>query len=250
MFWMKLSLLCGLAVLLSFVRALSISGETHLQYQNRGNRYEGVKPKPVSGYDIELISARVDYKEEVKQPPDWFKVQFYLEQLSKVHLTVRELDYKYYYWMDRVQPARPWGPGFHNAFDWLSREVIQQLGHITMYDLGVVVRLDKAEPSQSERVAPAILYHSQGPTVIKGYLFTLKTGGDARLTAAVYKDGESKPLFTQILQRQRGGRPFTVRWDSLQAGHGAYTLVLRGYFLHTNSPIDQTVTFYHQPDVR
>jgi len=221
-----------------------------LQYQNRGNRYEGIKPKPVSGYDIELISARVDYKEEAKQLPAQFKVQFYLERLSKVYLTARELDYKYYYWMDKVQSAQLWRPGFDNTFDWPTREVIQQLGQITMYELGVVARLDKPEPSQSERVAPVIFYYSHLPTVIIGYLFTFKTGGDARLTATVYKDGESEPLFTQILQRQRGGRPFTVRWDSSQAGHGVYTLVLRGYFLNTNSPIDQTVTFYHQPDVR
>ena len=25
--------------------------ELKLQYQNRGNRHEGIKPKPVSGYD-------------------------------------------------------------------------------------------------------------------------------------------------------------------------------------------------------
>src|SRR5262249_49273988 len=146
-------LIFSLAVFLSFVRAPSVSGETHLQYQNRGNCYEGVKPKPVSGYDIELISARVDYKEEVKYLPDRLKAQFYLEQLSQVHLTVRELDYRYYYWMDRVQPAQPWRPGFDNAFDWPTREVIQQLGQIIMYDLGVVARLDKSVPSKSERVA-------------------------------------------------------------------------------------------------
>ena len=178
------------------------------------------------------------------------KAQFYLAQLSQVHLTVRELDYRYYYWMDRVQPAQPWRLGFDNAFDWPTREVIQQLGQITMYDLGVVARLDKSVPSKSERVAPVIFYYSELPPVIKGYLFTFKAGDDARLTCAVYKDGESEPLFTQIFQRQRGGRPFTVRWDSAQAGQGSYRLVLRGYFLETNTPIDQTVTFYHQPDVR
>jgi hypothetical protein len=247
---MVLSLICGLVMLLSLLPAPFVSGQPHLQYQHRGNRYEGIKPKPVSGYDIELISARVDYKEEIEQLPDRLRVQFYLQQLSKVYLTVRELDYKYYYWMDRVQPAQLWRPGFENVFEWPTREVIQQLGQITMYDLGVVARLDKSEPSMSERVAPVIFYHSQAPTVIKGYLFTFKTGGDAHLRCAVYEDGASEPLFTQILQRQRGGRPFTVRWDSSQAGQGSYTLVLGGYFLETNIPIDQTVTFYHQPDVR
>jgi hypothetical protein len=84
MSWSKLSLICSLAVLLSFVQALPVAGETHLQYQDRGNRYEGIKPKPVSGADVELISAIVDYKEEVMQLPERFKVQFYLGQPSKV----------------------------------------------------------------------------------------------------------------------------------------------------------------------
>ena len=31
-----------------------------LQYQNRGDRYEGIKPKPVAGYDIELPVRGID----------------------------------------------------------------------------------------------------------------------------------------------------------------------------------------------
>lgn len=50
-----------LIILLVWVSAAS--AQVELQYQNRGNRYEGIKPKPVSGVDIELISARVDYQE-------------------------------------------------------------------------------------------------------------------------------------------------------------------------------------------
>jgi hypothetical protein len=103
----------------------------------------------------------VDYKEEGTQMPERFKVKVYLAQPSEVHLTVRELDYKYYYWMDKVQPAKPWQPGFDNVFDWPTREVIQQLGKINMYDLGVVARLGNTNPSIVERVAPAIS-HSIG----------------------------------------------------------------------------------------
>ncbi len=86
------------------------------------------------------------------------KVKLYLEQPSKVHLTVRELDYKYYYWMDKVQPSQPWRSGFDNLFEWLTQEVIQRLGELKMYDLGVVARLEKADPSKVERVSPVIFY--------------------------------------------------------------------------------------------
>jgi hypothetical protein len=247
MYLKKTGLIMSLALLFLFAWTSSIWAARH-EYQNRGNRYEGVKPKPVSGYDIELISARVDYHEEVNQTPDRFKVRFYLEQPSQAYLTVRELDYKYYYWMDKVQPPGPWQPGFHNEFEWPTQEVIQQLDQVKMYDLGIVVRLEKPEPGKVERVAPAIFYHSQPPPTIKGYLFTFKTNGDAKLTCSFYKEGELKPVFTRSF-KQRGGRPFTVRWDSSTATGGSYKLVVKGYFLDTNDPIDQIVYFYHQPVV-
>ncbi|NIV69489.1 MAG: hypothetical protein GWN41_05035 [Phycisphaerae bacterium] len=236
-------------MLLPFILTPVASAQSHLQYQNRGNRYEGIRPKPVSGYDIDLISARVDYKEEVEQMPAQLKVKFYLQDTAAVHLTVREVDYKYYYWMDKVRPSEPWRRGFDNVFVWPTQDVIRQLDEIKMYDLGVVARLQKSRPSKVERVAPAIFYHSQFPSPIKGYLFTFKTNGDALLSCSIYKEGEAEPVFTSIFPRQRGGRPFTVRWDSSQARKGSYRLVITGYFLNTSDPIDQTVRFYHQPIV-
>jgi hypothetical protein len=246
----KPRLMMSVMLCLLVVWASSTLGEMHLQYRSRGNRFEGIRSKPVSGFDIELISAGVDYKEEGKQMPERLQVQVYLAQPSQVHLTVRELDYKYYYWMDNVQPAKPWRPGFDNVFDWPSREVIQQLGEIHMYDLGVVARLDNTEPSLVERVAPVIFYHSQVPAHVQGYVFTFRTNGDARLTCEVYDEGSVKPVFTHQIHRQPGGRAFTVRWDSSQAAEGSYRLVVRGFFLETSVPINQTVSFYHQPTLR
>ena len=224
--------------------------ETQLKYRDRGDRYEGIKEKPISGYDIELISARVDYKEEVMQMPDRLKVSFYLERPTKVYLIVRELDYKHHYWLDKVQPPKPWRLGFSNVFEWSTRDVIKQLDALQIYDLGVVARLEKPEPSKVERVAPVILYHSQLPALINAYLFTFKTSNDARLTCSIYKEGESEPLFTQVHPRQRSGRPFTVRWHTSTAVEGFHRLVVSGYFLDTNNPITQTVSFYYQPVVK
>jgi hypothetical protein len=234
--------------LLFIVGCLSCAlADTHLQYRNRGDRYEGIKPRPVSGYDIELISARVDYKEEVIQMPARLKVSFYLDRPSQVHLIIRELDYKYYYWLDKAQPPKPWRPGFSNVFEWSTRDVIQQLDMLHMYDLGVVARLEKPEPSKLERVVPVILYHTQFPTAIDAYLFTFKTSGDARMTCSLYKEGDAVPLLAHTFRRQRGGRAFTVRWPASTAAEGFYKLVVRGYFLDTNDPIEQIVSFYHRP---
>ncbi len=43
--------------------AALVGSQVDLQYRSRGDRHEGVPPKPISGYDIELISALVDYRE-------------------------------------------------------------------------------------------------------------------------------------------------------------------------------------------
>lgn len=216
-----------------------------VQYQARGNRYEGIKPKSVSGYNIELVSALVDYKDEALHVPDQFKIKFYLEHPSKTYVTVRELDYRYYYWMDKVQPSKPWGTGFGNIFEWPTREVVRQLEGLKMYDLGVLVRLEKPEPGAVERVAPALFYHSQAPPTVKGYLLTFKTYRDARLTCSIYKEGTKVELFTRSFRRQSGGRPFSVKWSTSGTTDGIYKLVIKGYFLDNNERIDQTVIFYH-----
>jgi hypothetical protein len=237
--------------LLGPVQPTSSGGvQVDLQYQKRGDRFEGIKPKPVSGGDVELISALVDFRERVDSTPPRFRLRFFLERPQKVYLTVRELDYKHYYWLDQVQPKVPWQPGFENIFEWSTIDVIQKLNQLDMYDLGAVARLQKPTPSMVESVAPLIFYHSQAPHTIDGYLFTFKTNGDVRLTSSVYREGEAKALSTQIFRRQRGGRPFTVRWESSQAEKGYYRLMLEGYFLSSNDPINQTVRFFHQPRVK
>ena len=214
-----------------------------VEYQNRGNRYEGVNPKPVAGYNIELISVLADYREEVEQKtPVQFRLKFYLHETPKVYLTVRELDYKHYYWMDKLTPrGGRWKPGAYNNFEWSTQDVILQLDGLKMYDLGAVARLERPEPARIERVAPVIFYHSELPATIERYRFTLKTYGDARLICSIYKEGEAEAVFTRNFPRQRGGRPFTVPWDGTKrngtkAAEGAYKLVIGGYFLGTNDP--------------
>ena len=106
--------------LLSCLSPALLLAQTELQYQSRGQWYEGVKPKPVSGYDIELISVLVDYQEESQTLPQKLKLRFYLEQDEDVFLTVRELDYEYYYWLDRVKRdvTHHGKPGTYNSFEW------------------------------------------------------------------------------------------------------------------------------------
>ena len=79
MYRKKSSLIGSFFLLSIFAWAVFTGAQINLQYQDRGNRKEGIKPKPVSGFDIELISVLADFKEEVEKIPDQFKLKFYLE---------------------------------------------------------------------------------------------------------------------------------------------------------------------------
>ena len=106
------------------------------------------------------------------------------------------------------------------------------------------------EPSKLERITPLIFYHNHLPDMIEGYLFSFKTNGDARLSCSIYKNSDSEPIFSQYIIRQRGGRPFTVRWHCRDDSEGLYKLIVSGYFLDSNDPIDQIVLFYHNPQLK
>ena len=49
--------------LAAWILAPAAQAQTDVDYRDRGDRYEGVRPRPVSGYDIELLSALVDSQE-------------------------------------------------------------------------------------------------------------------------------------------------------------------------------------------
>jgi len=226
-----------------------------LQYQSRsqdqlGRWKEGVKPKPVSGLNVELISVLADYQEPVSSGnfPNAVKLQFYLDDEHAVYLTVRELDYRTYYWLDKVQPARSWETGFQNIFAWPTDPVLQQLTpKLGLYELGALVRLDAESTSSIERVAPGVLYHKDAPSKIEGYFFTLKTGEDARLLASITQKATGKEVERQIFRRKRAGLPFTIHWDAKDAEPGSYKLDISGFSLSTNQPLSKEIHFYHQP---
>ncbi len=240
-----------LFALLLLVVPLSVQAASDLDYQNRGDRFEGVRPKPVSGYDIEVISVLADYHEPADQLPDQLRIKFHLPGQTTVHLTVREQDYRLFYWLDRVKPVKEWQAKSANEFTWSTEAVLRQLDHkLNMYELGVLIRLKRETPASVEDIAPAILYHAMPPEKIGGYLFTMKTNGDARLSCKVYREGEPAELMTQAFRRIPGGRPFTIRWEAADVPEAQYTLVCNGYFLDNNQPVQQAVRFFHKPSAK
>jgi hypothetical protein len=231
----------AVVVALVVVVALAFLGQASAQelgYRKRDNRFEGIKAKPVSGFDIELLSAMVDYQDQPDKVSGRFGVRFFLERSRSVHLVVRELDYKHYYWLDQVQPEVPWEKGFRNKFEWPTREVVQQLKGLTMNDLGVVARLDKLTPAAVEQVAPVVFYQTQVPKTINGYVFAFRVRDDTKIKSTVYRMPEGRIVSQWDMIKQHGGRPFFVRWvPQPDDTEGNYKVAVAGYVLSTNDPV-------------
>jgi hypothetical protein len=215
-----------------------------LQYQNRGNRYEGIKPKPVSGYDVELLSALVAYREPGPTWPQTLRLRFYLPAAEPVFVTIRQPRPRTtYYWLDKVLPSPPWRPRAFNEFAWPTEPVLRKLSSISLDDLGVVVRLREQGPSKRETIAPAALFHTRPPPSTNGYRFTFKTNGTAHVTCKIYRG--DKEAYQRPQNQERAGSPFTVSWNTQGQPEGEYHLELSGYF-DDNTPLAKEVLFYHR----
>lgn len=216
-----------------------------LQYQDRGNRHEGLKPKLVSGYDIELLSALVDYREASPSWPQTLRLKFYLPAAEPVFVTVRQPRPRTtYYWLDKVVPPLPWRPRALNEFVWPTEPVLRKLSSVTVDDLGVVVRLRQQDPSKRETIAPAALFHTQPPPTASGYRFTFKTNGAAHVTCKVYRGNTE--VYQRPQNREKAGSPFTLSWNTQGQPEGEYRLVLSGYFDANNIELAKEVIFYHR----
>jgi len=216
-----------------------------LNYQQRSDRWEGIKPLPVSGQDIELLSALAYHGEKWETTPELCKLKFYLPEQKAVNLTVRELKPKHFYWMDQVLPKPPlWKQGI-NEYQWPTKGVIEPL-KLDISTLGVLVRLEREALNSAEKIAPVVFYHSEAPKKIKGYLFNFKVGSSAKLKYAIYKDNEKlieKDLGKQFYEL------FRIFWDSSNANEGEYELRVEGYFLSDFMPIHHfhhSILFYHK----
>jgi len=240
-------------ILLCLLLPLSGLADSY-DYQDRGDRSEGIRPRPVSGDDITLISARaapVGGREG--DLPERMRLSFVLpkdERPERVHIVVRELDYRYYYWMDKVHPPTPWQPGQSNDFRWSTREVLTLLFRrgLRPGDLGAVVRLAGSDaPSPTEHVAPALLSGDETPVAVTDYLFTFKTNLPAHLTCSLTADGVPGTRWSKTFQRVGAGRPFICQVPVADLAVGDYLLLVDGRSLANADKVKQEVRFAHDP---
>jgi len=221
--------------------------EDDLQYKNRGNYSEGRKAINISkNFGLELVSAIADYQDQPNSIGSEYHARFYLNSPAPVCLTARERNNQKYYWLDQVTPVQPWTTGFGNEFIWPTATVLKPLS-LKLYDIGMVARLN-CESTSDEYIAPVVLFQTQAPKQIHGYVFTFKLSERAKLKAKFFSANTHKgPIETQELGYLYQPGIFEVAWLAQNHPEGDYLLQIEGYHLSNNQEVVQTVHFYHKP---
>jgi len=225
--------------------------QASLTYQSRGRYSEGIRTAPSSaGVNLNLISALVDYHEPYKDLPAAFRAIFHLPEQRPVYLVIREVEPRYFYWLDEVQPVPGWQGGRPNRFEWPTATVIRSLtwkqsAPLILDELGATARLDTPTPGKVERIAPVALYHSRPPESVEGYCFVFRPDTRMRLRFQVFAEGQDQPLESQLFPRVLAGQPHPIRWKAKEWPDGWYRLMVSGYVLSTAAQVDGKVSFYH-----
>lgn len=228
---------------LGLLMALTAAAQDPLVYRLRGDHHEGTKPKPVSGYDIELLGTLAEAGEPRTELPESLTARFFLERGESVYLTVRERHPETFYWLDKL--TRTSWSQHTNVFTWQSAAVVRPLG-LKPSQLLILARLAKESPSVGERVAPVIFNCPTAACPITAYRFTFKTNATAKIRYRIFGPAsKEEPLIQRPEQRRTADIPFDIRWEAGQRPDGLYRLELEGYFLSDNGPILQKVDFFH-----
>lgn len=250
MSFLRLLAACGTtAILAGEVVAPAQSVDPRVQYQQRGNRYEGVRAEPISG-SVRLLSARIVDGAAPRSPAQdrsaaWEPqavLRFYLPRAGDLSVAVRQINPgSTYYVMDRV--VAQWTVGRDNEYTWPTEPVLRRLADVTPDDLGALVLLEPDAHPNDEQILPVSLFSSATPSA-KSYRFTFTTSGRARVEATI-TDGATRVGHREPLWEDEGS-PFVIDWSpSSSAREGWYRLILRGQF-EDGANLDRAMHFYHR----
>ncbi len=227
-------------------------------YQERGDRWEGIRLPTAATPDLTLVSVRAA---PVGGPddriPERLRVRFALppgHRAGAVRITVRELQERFDYWLDQVKPARPWLPGQVNVYAWPTRTVLKWLygRGLQTAELGVLVQFgDAAAPPGREQVAPAVLAGDDWPVDIESYHFTFRTRVQARVTCVLEPAAVATPIWGQTVKHALADHSYACRVPFPPLPAGAYRLRIESWSPKTKAPLARLdVRFDHDPELR
>lgn len=235
--WQTTVIIAGL-VLAGFI-------DEALVYRQRGDRFEGVKSKPVGAPDLELIGAVIDGGARTSPLPEDMAVSWFLEREGRVFLTIRERQPETFYWLDKI-PASGWRAGAHNTFTWPSGDILAPLG-LEPTDLAVLVRIDSDIPRVKETVAPALVDHPPTPSCL--YRFTFRPQMAMEVRAELKGPGGYEEVLGSS-RRLSAHLPHDIRWQAAGKPPGHYRIEIEGIKLRTGDALaSQEVRFHRTSDM-
>jgi len=241
-------------ILFSIISMSLLATDDFSLYQDRGDRFEGIYTKDVSGGTIELLSA-LAYSEAIKTMPEKLMLRFYLKEDSNVSIQVRAVKTTPYDY--RMTPnEKSWKMGF-NDFEWATQEVIQQLVEPKLdkfpLDLGIVARsITTHSAATEETIFPVIFYNSNSslPKKVKKYQFTLKTRNSAKLNWAIYKAQSSEKIDGPSTIKTDSSMPEPFSWTPKpNVVEGDYFLLVYGNENESTDTLRKKAYFYHKPNI-
>ena len=231
--------------------------DPRLQYQRRGHRDEGLRTVAVGGFDVELMSARIEPTPSATafNPPkgrawkEHLVARFFVPELGPALLRIRQTrSQSGYYWLTfptRSEPAlaSAWKAGRTNEYAWPTADVLANLREVTLDDLGALVTFGESASTNIQHALPVGLFDQEPIEVATAYRFTFRAPRKVNVSATITRDGP--PLLTRARTWEEADSPFTVRWAPANAPDGWYKLALTGFF-DNNAPLNREVRFYHR----
>lgn len=242
------------SLLLFFFSIIAARAMQSLQWQDRGDYYEGIKGRKKEAH-LELISAAIFHKEELNneamRSSDDMKIKFYLPNDNTVFISVRTF-LRDNYWMQPKQ--KEWNRNW-NFFSWPRNKVLNHLRpEPQLQDLGAVALIGG---EYSDTLAPIVIYQMQPPSRITEYRFIFRppdTGDLLGFEWICHKLGESPPVgeWNSEPGRKPAGNPFYLYWNCVNMDEGWYQLVIKGklVFAAVARELNMTYRLYHQPNIQ
>ncbi len=238
-----------IAILAGSPAAPAQSVDSRLQYQKRGDHYEGLRAEPISG-SVRLLSARIVDEQAARSASaggsaSWGEravLRFYLPSAADLSVVVRQVrPGSTYYVMDRIESS--WIVGRENEYAWPTAPVLRKLEDVKPEDLGAVVGVGPNTNPNDEKVLPVVLFADVSPSS-RTYRFTFKTDARAKVEATIL-DGD-KRVGHRDPHWEDEGSPFVVGWTpEPSAKENWYRLLLTGQF-EDGTKLDKVVRFYHR----
>lgn len=211
------------------------------KYAKRGDRWEGVGVRQVSGASFDLLAVEIQPSGKAAAAGDQVRLWFWLP--GKEAPTIEVWEPRSNYWM--VPDSRAFGGGLQ-SYAWPRGEVLAPLG-LDLASLRPKIR------SRDETVYyPALLSTSPKPEPGAGYAFVFRSGAGIDAFCTISRDEGGK--LTQVRKFRYGedlGGDLRIAWDGKDdqgqpVPDGTYVLRLKGEMLaETLRPLTFNLSFLH-----